>query len=147
MRRILCCVPVLAVAAVLALRAGAAREDDKPASQGNIAHMVYFKLKDGSDANRQKLVDACKKYLDRHVGTVYFSAGVIGDEFKSKFNDRDWDVALHLVFADKAAHDKYAVHPEHLKFIEENKDGWAKVRVFDSEIMPLAKKASAPNAK
>ena len=43
-------------------------------------------------------------------------------------NDRDWDVALHLVFADKAAHDKYQDHPEHLKFIEENKANWEKVR-------------------
>ena len=49
-------------------------------------------------------------------------------------------MALHLVFADKAAHDKYQDHPEHLKFIEENKAVWAKVRVFDSELTP-AKKA------
>jgi hypothetical protein len=64
---------------------------------------------------------------------IFFSAGVISDHFKRDVNDRDWDVALHLVFANKAAHDKYQDHPEHLKFIEENKDAWAKVRVFDSE--------------
>ena len=43
-------------------------------------------------------------------------------------------MALHLVFKDKASHDKYATHPEHLKFIAENKETWKKVRVFDSEI-------------
>jgi len=112
-----------------------------------IGHMVYFKLKDATPENREKLAAACKKYLSDHEGTVYFAAGVIGDAFKREVNDRDWDVALHLVFADKAAHDKYATHPEHLKFIEENKDGWAKVRVFDSEIAPLARKAARPNAK
>jgi hypothetical protein len=65
---------------------------------------------------------------------VFFSAGVVGDDFKREVNDRDWDVALHLVFVDKAAHDKYAVDKEHLKFIEEHKANWAKVRVFDSEL-------------
>ncbi|MBA4064159.1 MAG: stress responsive protein [Isosphaera sp.] len=98
-----------------------------------IGHMVYFKLKDPTAANRQKLVDACKKYLADHDGVVFFSAGVLADGLKREVNDRDWDVALHLVFADQAAHDKYQDHPEHLKFIEENKAGWAKVRVFDSE--------------
>jgi hypothetical protein len=108
-------------------------EDKKPAGP-MIGHMVYFKLKEGTPENKHKLVAACKKYLAAHEGVVFFSAGEIGEAFKRDVNDRDWDVALHLVFVDKAAHDKYADHPEHLKFIEENKDGWAKVRVFDSEL-------------
>jgi hypothetical protein len=106
----------------------------KKATKPMIGHMVYFKLKDNSAENRKKLVDACEKYLADHDGVVFFSAGVIGDDFKREVNDRDWDVALHLVFTDKAAHDKYQDHKEHLKFIEENKANWAKVRVFDSEL-------------
>ncbi|MCI0701537.1 MAG: Dabb family protein [Planctomycetia bacterium] len=97
-----------------------------------IGHMVYFKLKDNTPENRKKLVDACEKYLANHDGVIFFSAGVISDDFKRDVNDRDWDVALHLVFVDKAAHDKYQDHKEHLKFIDENKANWAKVRVFDS---------------
>jgi hypothetical protein len=123
--------------AALALAVGGAAlawaADEKPAKP-LIGHMVYFKLKDNTPESRQKLVAACEKYLADHPGVVFFSAGVIGDEFKRDVNDRDWDVALHLVFADKAAHDKYAVDKEHLKFIDENKDNWAKVRVFDSEL-------------
>ncbi len=114
---------------------GSAKEDKKKPAPGlAIGHMVYFKLKDPTAENKQKLVEACKKYLAEHDGVLFFSAGVLADSFKRDVNDREWDVALHLVFADKAAHDKYAVHPEHLKFIEQNKDGWAKVRVFDSEL-------------
>jgi hypothetical protein len=105
-----------------------------------IGHMVYFKLKDGTAANRDKLVAACEKYLAEHDGVVFFSAGVIAEEFARDVNDRDWDVALHLVFESKAAHDKYQDHPEHLKFIAENKDGWAKVRVFDSALVMKAAK-------
>jgi hypothetical protein len=96
--------------------------------------MVYFQLKDNSAENKKKLVDACKKYLSKHPGTVYFSAGVLAEEFKREVYDRDWDVALNLVFADKAAHDVYQDAKRHLQFIEENKDNWKKVRVFDSVI-------------
>ncbi|MGL6095243.1 MAG: Dabb family protein, partial [Fimbriiglobus sp.] len=118
---------LLAVVAV-GITAPAAVAADKPAPQ--IGHMVFFKLKDTSTAGKEKLVAACEKYLEKHDGVVYFSAGVIGDGFKREVNDRDWDVALHLVFADKAAHDKYQDHPEHQKFIDENKTMWEKVRVF-----------------
>jgi hypothetical protein len=104
------------------------------AADPQVAHMVYFKLKESNDAGREKLVAACKKYLAGHEGTAYFSAGVLAPEFKREVNDQDFDVALNLVFENKAAHDKYQDHPRHLKFIEENKDTWAKVRVFDSYV-------------
>ena len=112
-----------------------------------IGHMVYFKLKDPTPENRQKLVDACKELLANHEGTVYFAAGVRGEAFKHEFNDRDWDVGLHLVFANKAAHDKYQDHPDHLKFIEENKALWSGVRVFDSEFTPTPRKKVAKEVK
>jgi len=110
-----------------------------------IGHMVYFKLKDSSPAAREKLVAACKKYLGEHEGTLFFAAGPISESFTRDVNDRDWDVALHLVFADKAAHDRYQDHPDHLKFIEENKESWMKVRVFDSELTDVpGKKKKKP---
>lgn len=102
------------------------------AADPQLAHMVYFKLKDSSPAACEKLVAACQKYLSWHEGTVYFSAGVLAEEFKREVNDRDFDVALNLVFQNKAAHDTYQDHPRHNKFIEENRETWAKVRVFDS---------------
>jgi hypothetical protein len=129
----------------LAQKPAKAAKQAQKAGQPLIGHMVYFKLKDGTPENREKLVAACKKYLAEHDGVTFFSAGVIGDDFKREVNDRDWDVALHLVFANKAAHDKYQDHPEHLKFIEENKDTWAKVRVFDSTFTDF--KAGAKGAK
>jgi hypothetical protein len=104
------------------------------AAEPQVAHMVYFKLKESNEAGREKLLAACQKYLSGHEGTVYFSAGVLAPEFKREVNDQDFDVALNVVFANKAAHDKYQDHPRHLKFIEENRETWAKVRVFDSYV-------------
>jgi hypothetical protein len=101
-----------------------------------LAHMVYFKLKDSSPASRAKLTAACKLFLSNHPGTLYFGTGTVAGDLNLEINDRDFDVSLHLVFDSKEAHDKYQQHPRHLKFIEENKDNWEKVRVFDSYLSP-----------
>jgi succinylarginine dihydrolase len=99
-----------------------------------LSHDVFFSLKDASDAAKAKLVAACQKYLTGHEGTVFFSVGTLASDFKRDVNDRDFDVALHVTFKDKAAHDKYQDHPRHTQFIDENKDNWKKVRVFDSYV-------------
>lgn len=144
----------LAVATALALAvpfAGAQDADKgkKKAAGPAIGHMVYFKLKDSSPDARQKLIDACDKYLANHDGTLFYAAGPVAAEFKRDVNVTDWDVALQLVFVDKAAHDKYQDHPEHLKFIEENKATWAAVRVFDAELknVKAGKKGGKKDAK
>jgi hypothetical protein len=133
MKRSVCLILVLACTASLAYwQRGQAHS--QPAGAPMIGHMVFFTLNESTPAGRQKLVDACKKYLDKHEGVVYFSAGSLAEEFKREVNDREFDVALHLVFKDKAAHDKYQDHPRHIEFINENKATWKKVRVFDSSI-------------
>jgi len=104
------------------------------ADDAQIGHTVYFQLKDSSPEARQKLVAACKKYLKEHDGVVFFAAGTIAGDLKGDIYDRDWDVALNLVFKNKASLDKYVESKTHKQFVEENKDGWKKVRVFDSEI-------------
>ena len=106
------------------------------AEERMLAHDVYFSLKDNSPQAKEKLIAACKKYLTDHPGTVRFAVGPLAEEMKRDVNDRDFDVALHLVFKNKAAHDQYAKAERHLKFIEENKDNWKKVRVFDSYLEP-----------
>jgi hypothetical protein len=63
---------------------------------------------------------------------VYFGAGTVVAELDRPVNQRDFHVALCVVFKNKAAHDTYQTHPRHLEFINENKETWASVRVFDS---------------
>lgn len=99
-----------------------------------LAHNVFFKLKDNSPAKVEECVAACEKYLNVQPGIVFFAAGPLCAELARDVNDRDWDVGLHLVFADKAAHDAYQDDPTHNRFIEEMKPNWAKVRVFDSYV-------------
>jgi hypothetical protein len=139
-RLVLCGAIVAVVIAVAGLVARYSQEntvmaaDQKKASEAQLAHMVFFTLKDRTDANRQRLVDSCRKYLGDHPGTVYFSVGTLNPDLKREVNDREFDVALHLVFKDRASQDKYQDSPRHLQFIEESKGLWAKVRVFDSDV-------------
>jgi len=99
-----------------------------------LAHMVFFTLAESNDANRTKLVAGCKKYLDGHEGVEYFSVGVRAAEYDRPVNDRDYDVALHLVFKTAQDQDAYQTHPRHVQFVEECKGLWKKVRVFDSRL-------------
>ena len=99
-----------------------------------LAHNVYFTLKDNSDAAAQALVAACRTYLSDHPGTVLFACGTRCRALDRPVNDRDFDVALHVIFDSKESHDRYQDAPRHHQFIAENRENWGQVRVFDSEV-------------
>jgi hypothetical protein len=99
-----------------------------------LGHMVYFSLKDRSQAAIDKLVADCKKYLTGHPGTTFFAAGTLVPDLARPVNQRDFDVALQVVFDSREAHDAYQAHPRHLQFIEENKPNWAGVKVYDANV-------------
>jgi len=137
MRKTLATLTVFCVALALVIQFGGRRTTAAEEKAGSmIIHDVYFTLKDNSAEGRQKLIDACKKYLTRHPGELHFFAGVLGEEFKREVNDRDWDVGLHIIFKDKAAHEEYQESERHKQFIAENKESWKKVRVFDTAEEP-----------
>lgn len=97
-----------------------------------LAHNVFFSLHDKSPDAKAKVINSARTHLTAHAGVLFFAVGELAAELNRPVNDQDFDVALHIVFADQASHDLYQTAPRHEKFIEECKDGWAKVRVFDS---------------
>ena len=99
-----------------------------------MAHMVYFKLNESTSSNKEALVAACHKYLTGHDGTVFYAAGTRAEDADRDVNDKDFDVALQLVFDGKASHDKYQTHPRHLEFIKVAKPLMKNVRVFDAYV-------------
>jgi hypothetical protein len=131
MKQLAALLTALAVALALALPARAA-DAEAAAGGARLSHDVYFTLKDNSADAKKKLVEACKKYLTGHDGATSFSAGVRAEELNGPVNDKDFDVALHIVFKDKASYDKYLKSEQHQKFLAENRDGWKQVRVFDA---------------
>ncbi len=110
--------------------------DAEKSAEKQLAHIVFFTLKDSTPENREKTVELCKTYLTNHPGEVYFAVGTLNPDLKRDVNDRDFDVALHVVFKDKASQDAYQTADRHLKFIAAGKEMWKKVRVFDSDLAP-----------
>ena len=78
-----------------------------------LVHNVFFALNDASQAAKTRLLDACRKYLTGHPGTVFFACGTLAKDLARPVNDRDFDVGLHIIFESQAAHDAYQVAPRH----------------------------------
>jgi hypothetical protein len=106
-----------------------------PELQMMIAHNVFFSLFDNSPEAVQNLIGDCHRYLASLPGIVFFAAGSCSDVARS-VNDRDYDVAAHIVFQDRTALDAYATAPKHLEFIEKHRPNWRNIRVFDSCVTP-----------
>ncbi len=100
----------------------------------HLSHAVYFTLKKRTPEAAAKLVASCEQHLTGHPGTVFFSVGTCAAEYDREVNDRDYDVALTIVFESHAAHEVYQTAPRHEQFIAENATDWAKVRVFDANL-------------
>jgi hypothetical protein len=132
MRKRLMCVFFGVAVVVSAALAVWQRTEAANDSEQMLAHNVYFALNDNSAEGKKKLVDACKKYLSKHSGEVFFAAGTLAEDLNRPVNDRDFDVALTIVFRSQADHDKYQEAERHKQFIAENKENWKKVRVFDA---------------
>ena len=98
-----------------------------------LSHAVYFTLKNRSPQAAADLVAACQSHLAGHPGTLLFAAGPCS-HYDRQVNDRDYDVALVIVFASHAAHDAYQQAPRHQAFIAAHATSWARVRIFDSDL-------------
>ena len=99
-----------------------------------LAHNVYFTLNDKSEAGQAALVAACREHLTGHPGVLFFACGTREAGLSRPVNDQGFDVALHLVFESKAAHDVYQDSDRHVAFVEGNKHCWERARVFDSDV-------------
>jgi hypothetical protein len=100
----------------------------------NLAHAVFFTLKDASDAAVEALLKDCFTYLKDHPGVIYFSAGRIVAEHDRDVNVTDFQVGFTVVFTNKSYHDKYQDAEQHKIFLNRNKTNWAQVRVFDTYV-------------
>ena len=76
-----------------------------------LSHSVFFSLHDNSPAAVDRLVAACKTYLSDHPGTCFFAAGTLAGEYQRPVNDRAFDVALHVVFSDRAVPRRLSAGP------------------------------------
>jgi hypothetical protein len=98
-----------------------------------MAHIVYFWAKpDLSASDRQKF----EAGLNSLLKIKSLKQGHLGKPAATEARDvvdKSFNYTLMLFFDDVKGHDAYQIDPIHLKFVEENKQYWTRVIVYDSE--------------
>ena len=107
------------------------------------AHMVFFTLADRSMTTRTRFVEACHRYLGGHDGQTHFSVGTRATEMQRPVSDLGFNVAMHMVFSDKAAYEAYTRDPRHEEFITATAGLSTDRRVFDSYLIDPPKTYNA----
>jgi hypothetical protein len=129
---------LLALCAALVALAGCccpwAGKAGAPGAPPMLAHNVFFTLKEDTPQHREALIAACRAYLTGHPGEVFFAAGSLAEDLTREVNVRDFQVALHIVFAEKKFQDEYQVAPRHKEFVEKFQALWQQVRVYDTYV-------------
>lgn len=109
------------------------KQDMKSNFDPTFTHVVYFWFKDPSNqADRAKFEASLKKFLD---SSQYAKTKFIGKPPKAIRDVVDDSFTYSLILSFESAEDQaaYQEEPPHLVFIEECKDLWEKVIVYDSE--------------
>lgn len=97
-----------------------------------LIHTVFFWLKEDISAEEKAQFEAGVKSLGTisHVKSFYMGPPA-GTENRDVV-DHSYSLALSCHFDDQAGQDAYQIDPIHLKFVDENKEAWAKVVVYDN---------------
>ncbi|GAA4278880.1 Dabb family protein [Aquimarina mytili] len=101
--------------------------------KGDFVHTVLFWLN-----NPDNLMD--RKTFEDGVSTLFKECqfitsshiGIPADTATRPIVDDSYTYCVVLTFKSKEAHDNYQVDPIHKKFVEENKNLWNKIVVYDS---------------
>ena len=97
----------------------------------NFVHTVFFWLKNpDSKEDREAFEKSLKKFISN---SKYTKTNFIGVPARTprEVVDNSYTYSLIVTFNSKEEHDKYQKEDVHLLFIEESKDLWNKVIVYD----------------
>ena len=97
------------------------------------SHVVIFWTKPDVPDATEKLLAGAEQYLKPCPGVLHYHCGKMASSHRDVV-DQSYQVALNLVFEDKAAQDAYQAHPLHVDFIEKVfKPCCERVVVYDFE--------------
>ncbi len=94
-------------------------------------HTVFFWLVHPESADDRKALRAGLESLKsvRDITAAYIGTPA---DTRRPVIDHSYDFSLTFVFADRAAHDAYQVHPVHQEFVAECSHLWQRVQVYDA---------------
>lgn len=108
------------------------KSEKSTAMKEPFVHVVFFWLKEPENQEaRQKFETSLKTFISKSSYVQSTHIGTPADTNRPVI-DRSYTYCLIATFTSKEEQDKYQVEPVHLKFIEESKDLWEKVVVYDS---------------
>jgi len=102
-------------------------------AQISFVHHVFFWLKDPKNKQDYDQLLAGLRGLGKikEIKMAYIGSPSI-NEFDKPVTDASYSFSVLLIFANKVDEEKYLVNPLHKKFIEDHKNLWSKVVVYDS---------------
>ncbi|MES2521041.1 MAG: Dabb family protein [Bacteroidota bacterium] len=110
-----------------------ANTKDTPLS---FVHHVFFWLKDPKNKQDHDKLLAGLRGLGKikEIKMAHIGSPSIND-FDKPVTDASYSFSVLLIFANKTDEEKYLVNPLHKKFIDDHKNLWSKVVVYDSSLI------------
>lgn len=100
--------------------------------QPGLIHSVFFWLKEDLSAADKAAYLAGVESLRGVASVKEMYVGPVAPTEERGVVDNSYSTALIVHFDDVAGHDAYQIDPIHLKFVEDHKDKWTKVVVYDN---------------
>ena len=98
-----------------------------------LVHTVLFWLKEDLSKSDQEIFKQEVEKLGKITSVEKFYLGTPSETPKRPVVDDTYDFALTVVLKDMSAHDHYQADPIHLDFIEQCKEYWQKVLIYDAD--------------
>ena len=99
--------------------------------KGIFIHHVYFWLTEpGNTGHKELLIEGLKK-LSAVTTILRYSIGVPANTSREVI-DSSYSVSWILIFNNAADQDSYQTDPIHLRFVDECKNLWKRVQVYDT---------------
>ena len=99
--------------------------------QKSFVHQVYFWLKEPNNAEARKTMEKGLKMMDT-IPQIRESFTGVPPKSERDVVDGSFTYSYLVIFDNKQDHDIYQKHKTHLKFIDDCKDLWERVQVYDS---------------
>lgn len=81
------------------------------------SHIVIFWTDPARPEAADELIAGANRYLRTIPGVLHFHVGKMVASPRPVV-EQSYQVALNLIFPDKAVHDAYQTHPQHVEFVE-----------------------------
>ena len=120
---------ILGFSGAIALPGTLFAKREKKVIDGSFVHMVFFWLKPETDvdafiSSTKNFITGINEVVDFHLGKP---AGT-----PREVVDNTYSVCLVVTFNSKEDQDIYQKHPVHVKYVDDNKEKWTKVQIYDS---------------